>query len=125
MLYCGCLQKLSWHWIAKNSWRNREEEKAGRLVNRGDAGNTSTFTMDLLLIFKQIFEGDEPHSIAALVQPVVVETGDLNAEGASFFPGANALAGHSVCIHLAEHGAGRVRADDGKWLLRMDRGFRR
>ena len=56
------------------------------------------------MILQHLVEGDEAHPVAALVQTVVVETGDLHAEDAAFLAGAHALAGDAIALDLAEGG---------------------
>ena len=52
--------------------------------------------MDLLLVFQELVEGDETHTIAALVQAIVVEAADFHTEGATLFSSSHALTGDTI-----------------------------
>ena len=93
-------------------------------VDRCNAGNTATLALNLLLIFQQFVEGDEKNPIAALVQPVIRVTRDLNTEGATFFACADALASDAIAADLAEGAAFGIGADHWQRRLGMDGGVK-
>ena len=92
-------------------------------VDRSDAGDSPTFTVNLLLVFQHLVEGDKAHAIAALVQAVVTEAADLDAEHAALFAGTDALTGDAIADHLAESSASGVGADHRQGFASMDRGI--
>jgi hypothetical protein len=100
---------------------SKEEVYGSCSVDWGDTGDAASFSVDLLLVLKKFIEGNKPNPIAALVEPVIVESTDFHPEGASFFTGAHALAGHSIGRQSPEGASFGVGADHRQRHLGMHR----
>ena len=69
-------------------------------VHRRHTRHAATLAVNLLLGFEHLVEGHEAHGVAALMQAVVVQTGDLHAVDAGLL--ADALR------HLSDGGVGHT-----------------
>jgi len=102
MVTCRLPLKLLPRVPAETFMIKSEDLFRNELIDRRKAGYTPPLSLDLLIVFKQLVEGDEAYAIAAFVQAIVVETCDLNAIGASLLASARPHAGDTIRFHTTE-----------------------